>query len=184
MVYYPAVKIITPDHCQVLLCEECDAALGKGQMPRFALANELYRGVLPQDLTDLTWVEEMVCSIYRTTAHVTRLYQSTNPSDPLVFHGNTCAHDMNVISTATVLPRTPTDIVGQLSVIFVGPWKLKPQALKAVFRIRKAKVWRFLIWLKQNNVLYRNLPLSTDNLNLYSDDDIPVGLDETIIVDE
>ncbi|KAG8892109.1 hypothetical protein FRC01_014340 [Tulasnella sp. 417] len=31
-----------------------------------------------------------VALAYRTTAHVTRLYQSSNPADPLVFHGNTC----------------------------------------------------------------------------------------------
>ncbi|KAG8971978.1 hypothetical protein FRC05_010513 [Tulasnella sp. 425] len=172
------------DKLRVLLCEDCNSMLGKGRMPRFALANGLYRGILPDEFKDLTWVEEMVCSVYRTTAHVTRLYQSTSPSDPLVFHGNTCAHDMNVVSTATVLPRTPVDIVGQLSVVFVGPHKLKPQALNAVFRIRKAKVWRFLIWLQQNNDLYRNLPLSMENLNMYSEDGIPEGLDEAAIVDE
>ncbi|KIO18773.1 hypothetical protein M407DRAFT_49732, partial [Tulasnella calospora MUT 4182] len=138
----------------VLLCEDCRSTLRKGQMPRYALANALYRGHLPDEFEDLTWVEEMVCCIYRTTAHVTRLYQSSNPTDPLVFHGNTCAHDMNIVSTATVLPRTPTDIVGRLSVVFVGPRAQKSQALKALFRIRKAKVWRFLLCLKQNNALY------------------------------
>ncbi|KIO16894.1 hypothetical protein M407DRAFT_43823, partial [Tulasnella calospora MUT 4182] len=97
------------------VCDECDSALGRDQVPRFALVNDLFRGVLPDEFSDLTWAEEMVCAIYRTTAHVTQLYStSSKPSDPLVFHGNTCAHDMNVVSTATVLPRTPADILGQL----------------------------------------------------------------------
>jgi hypothetical protein len=59
----------------------------------------------------------MVCTKYQNTAHITRIYQSSDPSQPKVFHGNTCAHDMNVVSTASVLPRTPTDINGMLSVI-------------------------------------------------------------------
>ncbi|KIO31008.1 hypothetical protein M407DRAFT_221469 [Tulasnella calospora MUT 4182] len=69
------------------LCEDCRGSLSRRKVPRFALANELFRGTLPDRFQDLTWVEEMVCSIYRTTAHVTRLYQSLNPADPLVFHG-------------------------------------------------------------------------------------------------
>ncbi|KIO21672.1 hypothetical protein M407DRAFT_80103, partial [Tulasnella calospora MUT 4182] len=184
MLYRPAVTTLNSGQSCVNLCEDCHESLNKGKMPRFALANGLYRGVLPDEFRDLTWVEEMVCSIYRTTAHVTRLYQSSNPADPLVFHGNTCAHDMNVVSTATILPRTPTDIVGQLSVVFVGPRKLKPEALKSVFRIRKAKVWHFLIWLKQNNALYHNLPLSIENLDMYSEEDIPAGLTDATIIDE
>jgi hypothetical protein len=65
-------------------------------MPRFALANKLYRGRLPAEFRDLTWIEERVCAIYSNTAVVTRLYQSSDPSQPTVFHGNTCAHEMNV----------------------------------------------------------------------------------------
>ncbi|KAG8912353.1 hypothetical protein FRC01_005141, partial [Tulasnella sp. 417] len=167
----------------LLLCEDCRVPLTKGKIPRFALANGLFRGNLPERFRDLTWVEEMVCSIYRTTAHVTRLYQSSNPTDPLVFHGNTCAHDMNVLSTATVLSRTPADILGQLSVVFVGPGPLKDSALKSIFRVRKAKIWDFLLWLKDNNSLYRTRLLSLENLSLYADDDSVPGLRDAVIVD-
>ncbi|KIO27385.1 hypothetical protein M407DRAFT_45631, partial [Tulasnella calospora MUT 4182] len=149
----------------------------------FALANGLFRGTLPDRFQDLTWVEEMVCSIYRTTARVTRLYQSLNPADPLVFHGNTCAYDMNILSTATVLPRTPSDILGQLSVVFVGPGPLKETALKSVFRIRKSKVWDFLLWLKENNPLYKDRLLSLDQLYLYEEDGCIPGLEDATIVD-
>ncbi|KAG1730071.1 hypothetical protein EDB19DRAFT_1641496, partial [Suillus lakei] len=40
---------------------------------------------------------------------------------PKVFHGNIYAHDMYVMSSASVLPRTPADVNGFLSIIFVGP---------------------------------------------------------------
>ena len=65
---------------------------------------------MPEEFRDLTWIEEMVCAKYRNTAHVTRIYGSSDPSQPRVFHGNTCAHEMNVLSTATVLPRTVADM--------------------------------------------------------------------------
>ncbi|KIO24584.1 hypothetical protein M407DRAFT_49408, partial [Tulasnella calospora MUT 4182] len=165
------------------LCEDCRGSLSPRKVPRFALANRLFRGMLPDRFQDLTWVEEMVCSIYRTTVHVTRLYQSLNPADPLVFHGNTCAHDMNILSTATVLPRTPSDILGQLSVVFVGPGPLNETALKSVFRNRKSKVWDFLLWLKENNLLCKDRLLSFDQLDLYEEGGCISGLEDATIVD-
>ncbi|KAF8525305.1 hypothetical protein JB92DRAFT_2635616, partial [Gautieria morchelliformis] len=102
------------------LCPDCHSSLTHEKVPRFALKNDLYSGHLPEEFMDLTWVEEMVCSLYRNTAHVMRLYDSSDPAQPRVFHGNTCAHDMNVISIADTLPRTPADLHGMISVVFVG----------------------------------------------------------------
>lgn len=70
----------------VAVCHDCYLAFerkGGPYIPRFSLRNNLYRGSLPDHLKDLTWVEEMVCARYRITAHVTRLYQSHNPRDPI-----------------------------------------------------------------------------------------------------
>ena len=77
---------------------------GQSSMPHLALANCLYRGKLPMEFADLAWVKEMVCAKYCNTAHITCIYQSSDLSQLKVFHGNTCAHDMKVVSTATVLP--------------------------------------------------------------------------------
>ena len=45
-------------------------------MHRYALANKLYRGRLPQEFRDLTWIEEWVCAKYFSAAVVTRIYLS------------------------------------------------------------------------------------------------------------
>jgi hypothetical protein len=129
---------ISPSLTSLSVCNDCYLALKKSKMPRFALANKLYRGYLPEQFKDLTWVEEMVCAIYRNTAHVTRLYGSSDPAQPTVLHGNTCAHDINVVSTASVLPRTPADINSNLLIIvFIGAGKLKVENLRHMFRVRK-----------------------------------------------
>ena len=99
----------------------------------------------------------MVCAKYRNTAHVTRIYSSSDPSQPRVFHGNTCAHEMNVLSTATVLPRTVADMNDMLTIVFVGPHKFDPRCLKEMFTIRKQKVWSFLKWLTKHNRLYADM---------------------------
>ena len=154
------------------ICCECHSALKKKKLPRLALANRLYRGQLPDEFKDLTWIEEMVCAKYRNTAHITRIYQSSDPSQPKVFHGNTCAHEMNVVSTASVLPRTPADVNGMLSIVFIGPGKFKPENLGPLFKIRKRKVWRFLVWLKSHNHLYADISLDPEIMDLYPEDGV------------
>ena len=61
-------------------------------MPLFALVNRLYRGKIPKEFWDITWIGEMVCAIFRMTTHVTCLYESTDPKQPFVYHGNSYAH--------------------------------------------------------------------------------------------
>ena len=182
--------VLDPDGLQVsekgttlLVCHPCHAYLPRSLMPCFALANKLYRGRLPEEFKDLTWIEERVCAKFSNTAVVTRLYQSSDPSQPAVFHGNTCAHEMNVDSTATVLPRTPADVNGLLSVAFIGPSKFKPGYLGNMYRIRKSKVWGFLQWLKMHNRLYYNVSLDEQTMSLYPDDGYLPGIEESVIHD-
>ena len=79
-------------------------------MPKFVLANKLYRGTLLNEFCDITWLEEMVCAIFRTKAHVTHLSESIDPKQPFIYSGNSCVHEVNVVSTASVLPRTLGDV--------------------------------------------------------------------------
>jgi len=90
-------------------------------MPKFALANVLYYGQIPSHFADVTWVKEMVCACHRYTAHITQVFQSNDPSSPKVLHRNMCMHEMNTVSTTTILPWTPADMNNVLSVVFVGP---------------------------------------------------------------
>jgi hypothetical protein len=166
-------------------CDECLSSLRKNKLPKYSLANSLYRGQLPSKFADLTWVEEMVCCIYQTNAYVTRVYGSTDESNAKIFKGNTCAFEMNVVSTATELPRVPADINNQLTVVFVGPSKYKIDCLKQIFRIRKKVVWEFLLWLKEiGNPLYQSIPLSKANLDLYSENNLIPNVEDRVIVED
>lgn len=124
-----------------------------------------------------------MCAKYCVTAHVTRLFQSNDPGQPRVFHGNTCTHDMNIISTASVLPRTPTDVNGLIGVVFLGPKPMNTDNLGPIFHVRKKKIWEFLLWLVNNNVLYADINLDSDILALYPEDGSLPGVVEGIIHD-
>ncbi|KIJ25887.1 hypothetical protein M422DRAFT_192898, partial [Sphaerobolus stellatus SS14] len=163
------------------LCGECHSALVQARVPKFALKNGLYRGHLPPQFADLTWIEEMVCSIYRNTAFVIRLFDSSSESVPRVFKGNTCAHEMNFLSTAKCLPRTPEDINGMISVVLVGTNKFDPAKACDIFNVRRSKIRDFLAWLQAHNLLYRDIPLHDDIIDLYPEDGLLPGLADAVI---
>ncbi|KIM20804.1 hypothetical protein M408DRAFT_81490, partial [Serendipita vermifera MAFF 305830] len=169
--------------CQLILdlCSECYSPLSRRKLPKFSLCNNLFRGELPNDLQDITWIEEKVCALHRVTADVARLHNAEqNEALPYRLVGNTCSHPVNVPSTARVLPRVPADISGNLSVVFVGP-KFDKKRLPAMFRVRRRVIERFLSFLAANNPLYHDVELSTEHLMLYPDNDVLPTLEDSVI---
>ena len=81
------------------------------------------------------------------------------------------------------IPDSPTDVNNMLTIVFLGVGKLKLDKLGNVFRVRKYKIWAFLIWLKAHNRLYESLPFDENIVNLYPEDGMLTGLDQHIIQD-
>lgn len=179
------------DIVTVNVCRECKSSLFPAiagthpKPPKFSLRNDLALGQLPDALSSLTWLEEQLCARYRSTHFVFRLYGSDSPQNPYMARGNSCAHSQNFISVAETLPRTPDDVNGLLSVMFTGSSGRAPKdALRSIFRVRKAIVLDFLKFLKGNNPEYAGITISDDNLALYPDDDILPGLEDRVVVNQ
>ncbi|KLO18885.1 hypothetical protein SCHPADRAFT_912917 [Schizopora paradoxa] len=149
-----------------MFCLECYKTLKRGHLPKYALNNSLYVGSMPEEFNDLTWVEEVVCSLYRPLVNITRLFCSED-KNARVFHGNMCAFEMNVASTASVLPWAPSDITDSLSIAFIGNSNYKKACVKRLYSIRKSKVWGFLNWLKRYNHLYSHIELDEAVMDMY-----------------
>ncbi len=186
MLYKEGVGVDYLTHtATVCVCDQCMVFLKVATVPKFALKNHLYHGYLPSEFSDITWVEEMAVAIYHSTAFITWLYFSDDPKNPHVFHGNTCAHEQNVLSTAKVLPWTANDLSGTISVLFVGPTKKIPKSiLRNVFRIRKIKVLQFLQWLCANHRMYHDIQIDFSAVETYKDDDPLPGIEDRIIFDQ
>ncbi|KAK0496947.1 hypothetical protein EDD18DRAFT_1073895, partial [Armillaria luteobubalina] len=166
---------------QLSVCFECENSLKRNKTPRYSLRNLMFIGVLPEEFCDLTWVEEMVCAVYHCTVQITRLYGSSDPSQPRLFKGNTCAHDLNFVSTATILPHTLKDVNGLIGVLFLGLRQNLRHCLGTVYKIRKEKVWCFLCWLAENNPSYESMKLSKAQLDMYGDNEVIPRLEERVI---
>lgn len=184
---------IVIDHAAAALrlCAQCHSSLNVGSMPQYALANGVYRGRLPKEFQDMTWVEELACSLYRTWNMVTRLYCGLDDDpaadvkrQPRVLSGNTCACDNGVLDSASVLPRTPANMRDLITVSFIGSGELKSSYMMPVLRVRKPVVWAFLLWSKRYNPLYAKIDVDPHILDQYPDDNlIPGLLKETFVLD-
>jgi len=75
------------------------------------------------------------------------------------------------------------NINGMLSVVFIGPGKFKSERLGPMFKIRKQKVWVFLLWLKHNNQLYHNVPLDESIMDLYPEDGSLPDIENRVVED-
>ena len=73
--------------------------------PPACSCEQTHRGSLPKEFQGLMWIEARVRAIYSDTAAVAWIYQSSDPSQPTGFHGNTCAHGTNVDLTVVELPH-------------------------------------------------------------------------------
>jgi hypothetical protein len=164
-------------------CKSCVSTLCSNKMSQLALVNNLYRGSLPPEFLSLMWVEENICVIYSITTHVTRFSQPSDPAQPKVFHGNTCTHDMNVMSTFSVLLWTIMDINGFISVVFIGPEKFDLKWLATLFQVQKQKIWFCLTWLTHNNHLYAGISLDETILDTYPDNSALTGLCDAVMQD-
>ncbi|KAH8925832.1 hypothetical protein BT69DRAFT_1208216, partial [Atractiella rhizophila] len=146
-------------------CKECDGSLVCGSVPKFALRNELYHGCLPDDLQDLTWIEERACARFRSSASVVRVYLTGDKrTNGLKFHGNICAHCQNIQSTARKLPLTESDLLNEITVVLVGVKEPTENMLKNAWRCRRHKIARFLIFLKENHRLYHDFDMDVEAL--------------------
>lgn len=163
------------------VCDDCSSSLRKGSIPRLSLRNDLYRGRLPEEFRDITWVEEMVCAKYLTTAIVTRLLMGHGDFKARKLRGNTCAHKMNIVQTALSLPRAPADVNGMISVVFLGSEKLDDNRLQEIFYVRREKVFRFVSWLKDNNEMYSDIAVNEEVLRLYPESGSLPGLKDRVV---
>ncbi|PVF91942.1 hypothetical protein CPB86DRAFT_661132, partial [Serendipita vermifera] len=182
MLFHDYIRVDSSSSSLVLsFCRDCDSSLKSNTIPRFSLRNNLYRGRLPFDLQDITWIEEKVCTLHRVTADVARLQNAEkDESAPFCLIGNTCAYLANVPSTAHELPCRPADVNGHLTVVFVGN-KFDKTRLPPMFRVRRKVIERFLNFLALVNPLYRDVPINQEILDLYPEDGPLPSLAESVI---
>ncbi|PPQ74787.1 hypothetical protein CVT24_003726 [Panaeolus cyanescens] len=170
----------------VRICRQCLRSLqsSKDLPPVISLANNMWIGNVPEEISCLTFPEQLLITPVYTRAYVFKLYpkkgfggdssmlqralRGTVSSFSVDMHGITDMLEGNL------MPRRPAVLASLVSIAFIGPGKLPKNILRKLFRVRRAKVLAALLWLKKNNPkYYGHIEIDEECLRMIPEDDVP-----------
>lgn len=99
-------------------CKRCISGSRFVELPFLSWANGCWIGDRPDELSDLTYVEELVISRAHTTKSWFKL--TAGPIDQRAAHGNVCIHPHEITNLAKTLPRPISSLYDEIVVIFVS----------------------------------------------------------------
>ncbi|KAI5993857.1 hypothetical protein EDD15DRAFT_2166686 [Pisolithus albus] len=172
------------------VCNACFRALSADQLPKYALANNLWIGKTPHELAILTLPEQLLISRHYPHCYVVKLYpQDGHISNPDHLQrgmvGNVTLYDMNTdaileMLEGQLLPQPAVQLSSVLAVTYIGTKELPKAWLKSTFRVRRRVVHEALIWLKANNAMYKDVIICPERLHELPEDDIPIEISAVV----
>jgi len=146
---------ITQDK-RIYLCHVCHNQLSKDHQPSEALANFRWVGPVPEELRDLTWIEELLIARVHVCGSIVRLGQRNNASSFFGIKGHIVFLPQDTTRLIDLLPMSPACLSDMVKVIWTGKSKPDRSRLRSRFTVRKDKVYNALKWLVDNHEDYRN----------------------------
>jgi hypothetical protein len=171
----------------VNICRECLKELQDpvNTPPPLSLANNLWVGRIPWELSSLTFSEQLLIAHLYPRVFVFKLYPKTvdRRLDGLTLQkgmrGNVSTFELDsqgIVSmiAGKMMPRPLSVLASVISVTFIGYGKLPVRYLRGLFRVRRRMVLQALQWLKINNPkYYGDIIIDTDQLQNLPEDDVP-----------
>jgi uncharacterized protein YdcH (DUF465 family) len=153
----------------IYLCKNCDLDLKPTnryrKMPKYALANRLDFGELPNELKDLNLIEQRCIAPYNCITSIIRLKRGFGNQYGTI--GGVAHVHNDVGKFYRILPVHPLDT--QILNVFIGgktDFTELPEGYNA-FKLRPQRVKDALHWLKANNPLYSQIILDFDEMDKF-----------------
>src|SRR5581483_11805034 len=139
---------------QEMMCRRCFSE--KSVPKKFSAENNMDPGKVPDELKALTEIEQMLISQVFIVISVYRLREGQTG-----YRGNVINFPQDVLGFTSQLPRNPST----LDVLVVRRQSPNDPNAFRDFSVRRSKVRRALIWLKENNNYYRDITIDQEILN-------------------
>ncbi|KAJ7123843.1 hypothetical protein C8R43DRAFT_1098972 [Mycena crocata] len=155
------------------ICVECEVLVLRNLIPRNALANHNWVGIVPPQLQGLTYAEGVMIARVRHNRCVIRVN-----SGRVRMHANAIMFAQPALKVYLKLPPSRDEISEVLAFVFTGSAAPTMDDFERTpMLVRRHKVAQALEWLKLNHEDYADLEISQENLESYALRDIPVGVD-------
>ena len=167
------------------VCRECLGDLKKSSSlpPKFSLANNLWIGEVPTELSTLTFPEQLLIAHLYPRVYVFKLFPKSGagPVEGLQrgMRGNVSTYELNAGAVAAMvegklMPRPPSVLSSLIAITYIGIGHVPKNWIHSTFRVRRYHVSRALNWLKANNPkYYGDIVISQQQLDQLPEDDVP-----------
>jgi hypothetical protein len=154
------------------VCQGCKELLLRGHRPKFALANSLWLGDVPDVLKDLTLAEQTLISQVRYNRCVVRV-----SSGHTKMVANVISFEHPSLKIYNQLPVSKSALDEVLAVIYTGIAALTEDDLKRTpVLVQRERVKDALEWLRLNHAGYADLAVDYATLDTYPLEGVPVGI--------
>ena len=145
---------IQQDDSSVWLCSTCHPSIMLGKRPPESLANFRWVGLVPDELKDLTWIEELLIARAHVVGRVVRL-QARNQASYFGIKGHMILLPQDTTLLLDVLPMSPISLSDVVRVVWTGKSAPDRDRLRSQFTVRRDVVYNALQWLCRHNEDYR-----------------------------
>ena len=155
------------------ICKTCHKSLSMKKIPKMALANGKWMGKVPNELSNLTFTEQLLIARIRHNRCIVRVSSGMHK-----MRANAISFANPIPKVYDILPPPIEELDEVLAFIYTGPCKpTKSDFERTPLLVRRNKVKLALNWLKLNHCDYYDIDISQKNLNQYPESDIPVVVD-------
>ena len=150
-------------------------------MPQFTLANNLWIGNVPTELTGLTVPEQLLIAHHYPRCYIFKLFPCDMDTHVLfdqlhtAMGGNACLFELNtqevVMLKGQHMPSPVQTLASVIAITFIGSKKLPADWLKKTFQVRQQVVFDALLWLHHHNPIYADIVIDEKCLQELPEDD-------------
>jgi hypothetical protein len=170
------------------MCKECERHLEAAKRPPLALANGLWVGDVPFELSTLTLPERILIARYFPAAYIVKMFPKKKGAcfwDKKTMNsglrGNVSTYKLNIddlgdMVSGTMMPPPSQILAATIGITFVGPSGMRERTLPDFFQVRRLRVLDALRWLKLHNPLYANIEIAQERLDQLPLDGVPQEL--------
>jgi len=146
------------------ICDDCWKHLWNGHVPQNTLANGLWIGMVPDELSSLKFMERLLIACMRINSCFIQVAESGLRK----MTSHVIAFESPVPKVYHRLPPPVEDLEEILAILFTGPYlPMDKDYQHTPLLVRHSYVARALEWLKLNNIYYADLEIDYDELAKY-----------------
>ncbi|KAJ8473599.1 hypothetical protein ONZ45_g16233 [Pleurotus djamor] len=137
------------DGIQMDVCLSCYKHLSVNRLPACALANGNIVGAVPQELQQLSMVEEAMIALCRTKCMIVQLREvdgvgTSSSISQKALKGNVIVYPQDTPSISKLLPPSVAEVA----------------TLITPLAVRADRIYKALLWLQRHNYLYRDIMIN------------------------